>query len=295
MTNTFITPDLVARMALATLYNDSVMLPLVTRDYDSEFSAAQGETVTIRKPGTFTAQAYSQALGISLQNMTETSTSVTLDTIYDVSIPVTSKDYTLEIADFQAQIVAPAMEAIVQAVDTLILGLRDDISQSVTLSAYDESTAPHPLFDLIDAGRTLTSAKVPKPNRRAVVDEYIAAQWRRDSLTNKANESGNPSALQDAFITGRTFGFDAYESNNINDFTGVAFHPSAFSFVTRPLALPRGAAASQIVSYKGLSVRVISAYDVTYKQDVISFDILCGVKTLDANRAVLLSGLADSV
>ena len=40
---------------------------------------------------------------------------------------------------------------------------------------------------------------------------------------------------------------------------------------------------------------MVQDYDITYKQDVISLDILCGVKTLDANRAVVLNGLADSV
>ena len=50
-----------------------------------------------------------------------------------------------------------------------------------------------------------------------------------------------------------------------------------------------------MVSYKGLSVRVVQDYDVTYKQDIISLDILCGVETLDATRAVKLNGLADSV
>jgi hypothetical protein len=293
--NTFIKPSVVAKMALATLYNDSVMLPLVTRDFDGDFSQAQGDTVTVRKPGTFTANQFNQAVGISLQNMTETSTSIVLNKIFDVSIPVTSKDYTLEIADFQAQIVAPAMEAISQAVDALILGLRSDVVQSVTLSKYNASTAPHPLYDLIDAGRKLTTKGVPRTDRVAVVDEFIGAQWRRDDLSNRADANGSTTALESAFITGKTFGFDAYETNNIDDFTGVAFHPSAFVFASRPLALPKGASNAAVVNYKGLSVRMIMDYDPTYKQDIISLDILCGVKTLDPNRAVLLAGLADSV
>ena len=295
MANTFIKPTVIAKMALATLYNDSVMLPLVTRDFDGDFTQAQGDTVTVRKPATFTANEYSQSVGISLQNATETSTSVTLNKIYDVSIPITSKDYTLELADFQSQIIAPAMEAISQKVDALILTLRADISQSVTLGAYNASTKPNPLYDLIDAGRVLTTAKVPRSNRVVVVDEYIGAQWRRDPLSNRADANGSTDALREAFIAGKTFGFDAYETNNIDDFEGVAFHPSAFVFASRPLALPRGASNASVVNYKGLSVRVVADYDVTYKQDVISLDILCGVKTLDATRAVVLNGLADSV
>lgn len=294
MPNTFITPDTVARMALATLYNDSVMLPLVWKDFSSDFSGAQGDTVTVRKPATFTAQTYNQSVGISLQNATETGVDVTLDTILDVSIPVTAKDLLLEVADFQSQIIAPAMEAISQAVDTKILSLRNDISASVTLGAYNASTNPHPLYSLIDVGRRLTTAKVPKSQRYVVVDEFVGAQWRRDELSNRADASGQNDALREAFISGRTFGFDAYESNNIDDYEGVAFHPTAFAFVTRPLPAPRGAANSTVVNYKGLSVRVVQDYDITYKQDVISLDLLCGVKTLDATRAVVLNGNAAS-
>ena len=295
MANTFITPTLVARTALATLYNESVMLPLVWKDFSSEFSSNQGYTVTVRKPATFTANTYNQALGISLQNVTETSTSVALDTIYDVSIPITSKDATLEIGDFTAQVIQPAMEAISQAIDTLILSLRDDVVHSITAGKYVAASNPNPTFDLIDAGRTLTTYKVPNVNRTAVIDQYIAAHWKRDALANRADARGDAgTALREAAV-GKLFGFDTYETNNISDFTGVAFHPTAFAFVTRPMDLPKGAANASVQSYKGLSVRVIYDYDITYKQDVVSIDILCGVKTMDANRAVLINGLADSV
>jgi len=295
MANTFITPTRVARMALATLVNSSKMLPLVYRDYDSDFDAAQGDEVTVKIPATFTASKFDQSVGISLQNATQTSTSVKLDTIWDVSIPITSKDLTLEIADFQTEIVQPAMDALVQAVDAQILGLRDDITASITASAYNATTNPNPLFDLIDAGRMLTTAKVLDTGRVAVVDEYIGAQWKRDALANRADARGETgSALRDAAIA-RQFGFDVYETNAITDFLGVAFHPTAFAFVSRPLVVPPDAPAGQVVSHKGLSVRVIRDYDPTYKQTVLSLDILCGVETLDANRAVIINGLADSV
>lgn len=295
MTNTFIKPSVIARQALMTLYANSVMLPLVYKDYSTEFNGNQGDTVTIRKPATFTAAEYDSSIGTVKQAITETSTSVKLDTIYDVTIPVPDLDATINLDDLQGKVLQPAMEAISQAIDTLILTLRDDVTASVTLSAYDASTNPHPLHDLVDARRALSTAKVPMTNRFAVVDPYIAAQWMRDDLANRADARGDAgTALRDGWL-GRAFGFDNIESNNIADYVGVGFHPTAFAFVSRPLALPKGAASAGVVSYKGLSVRVIYDYDAQYKTDVISLDILCGVKTLDANRAVLLNGLADSV
>lgn len=295
MTNTIVTPDTIARMALATLYNTSRMLPLVSRDFDADFTGQVGDTVNVRKPATFTASKFVQAVGRSLQNMTEDTVPVVLDTIWDVSIPFTSKELTLDLPDLQARVIAPALEAISQAVDTQLLSLRDDVTASITASKYNASTNPHPTFDLINAGRVLTTAKVPLDNRVAVVDEYIGSQWRMDELSNRADARGDAgTGLRDAAI-GRMHGFDSYESNNIDDYTGMAFHPTAFSFVTRPLAVLPGMVNASVQSYKGLSVRISWDYDGTYKQTVLSLDFLCGVKTMDATRAVLINGLNDSV
>lgn len=295
MANTFIQPTKIARMALATLYANSVMLPLVYKDFSGEFTAEQGDTITIRKPATFTANEYSSAVGIVTQDVTETSTDVSLDTVLDVSVPLPSLDQTYNVRSVQEQIIQPAMESISQAVDTALLGLIADVTAEITLSAYNASTNPHPLHDMLDAKRTLNVAKVPTSPRFAVIDPYIAAQWGRDDNASRADAVGDSgTALREGWLN-RYAGFDNIESNNISDFTGVAFHPLAFAFVSRPMALPQGAANATVVSYKGLSVRVIWAYDQQYKKDVVSIDLLFGVKTLDATRAVALNGLADSV
>jgi hypothetical protein len=295
-TNTFITPSVLARTALATLYNSTVMLPLVTRDYDEAFrGAAVGDTVKVIKPPTLTANTYSQAVGIVPQNVTASSVDVKMDAILDVSVELTSLEQTLNLQDLQRDVLAPAMEAIAQAIDIKILGLRSDITSSVTATAYNVSTNPHPTYDLIVAGRKLTVAKVPLLSRYAVADPYLSSAWRLDQLSHDAEKRADGgTALRDAEI-GRIHNFETYESNQITDFKGVAFHPSAFSFVTRPLELPKGAAYAAVETYKGLSVRVVWDYNVAYKKDVLSIDILCGVKTMDATRATLINGLADSV
>ena len=49
MANTFITPTVVAKLALPTLLNNLMMAGLVYRDYAKEFRKV-GNTVRIRKP-----------------------------------------------------------------------------------------------------------------------------------------------------------------------------------------------------------------------------------------------------
>ncbi|NKZ84720.1 hypothetical protein GS982_21290 [Rhodococcus hoagii] len=57
MANTLLTPDLIARQALATLYESMVMLPLVYTDLSTEFTTQKiGDTVNVRKPAVFEAK-----------------------------------------------------------------------------------------------------------------------------------------------------------------------------------------------------------------------------------------------
>lgn len=72
----------------------------------------------------------------------------------------------------------------------------------------------------------------------------------------------------------------------------LAFHETAFAFVSRPLAIPQGLAPNQVsvMSMDGLGIRVVKDYNNNLKQDEISLDLLCGVKTLDPVRAVRLLG-----
>jgi hypothetical protein len=113
-----IKPTVIARRALATLYNTTLLAGLVFRDYDADFAGKQGDTVNVRKPASFEAKVFDRAVGIELQDPRETSFPVTLDTILDVSFPVTAEELTLEIDDFAGRLLNPAMEAIVQDVDT---------------------------------------------------------------------------------------------------------------------------------------------------------------------------------
>lgn len=76
----------------------------------------------------------------------------------------------------------------------------------------------------------------------------------------------------------------------INKTHSLAFHRNALALVTRPLALPMGAAKCAIQQYNGMGVRVVYGYDLTSKTDTISLDVLYGIKTLDETMAVKLVG-----
>jgi hypothetical protein len=120
MQNHFLPPEVVANEALMCLTGNLVMADLVHRDYADEFVSV-GDTVSIRKPAKFVAKNF---LGnTEAQDITEGSVSVKLDRFRDVTVAVSSKQMSLDIADFSAQVVEPAMQAIAQAIDEDILAL----------------------------------------------------------------------------------------------------------------------------------------------------------------------------
>lgn len=365
MPNTFLTPDIIAREALMVLRNNAVMANLVHRDYSSEF-AAVGDTITVRKPAKFTANEYNGST-ISVQDATEGSVAVKMDKHLDVSFAVTSKQLTLDIKDFSAQLLVPAMQAFADKVDSYLLSLAADIDHRV-----EHTTGAMSADDIVDARKFLTNSAVPLTERRFVIGADAEADLLKETKFIEADKVGDAgTALREASL-GRKYGFDIYVDQNAgsynsgstvsttalklngaasdtdtigldatavtgklakgtwleiggefyqvqgdktaasNAFTSVkldrnltaddnadvtvlktskpslAFHKNAFALVTRPLALPKGASNTAIVNYDGFALRVVYGYDMNTKTDTVSIDMLCGVKTLDANLAAVI-------
>ena len=69
----------------------------------------------------------------------------------------------------------------------------------------------------------------------------------------------------------------------------LAFNPMAFAFVTRPLIAPAGV-ESYVTSYNGITLRVVRGYDMKYKKEMLSMDVLYGYKTMYPELATRLLG-----
>lgn len=297
MSNTFVTPSVVAKIALATLYNNTVFLPLVWRDFEPEFQATVGQAVTIRKPATFTAAEFSSS--INVQNATESSTTVTLDKYPDVSFQVTSREQTLNIDDYSMRLIEPAAEAIAQYVDADIAENLVDAAEGGGgggTSTWTSSTPSTVFTGELGARAKLSRAKLPLTDRHAVFSPEATGKCLAESLFVQANTSGSTDALRRGSI-GALYGFDTYESQQLGDngnddssqADGLAFHRQAVAFVSRSLELPKGTNNSAVESYKGLGIRVTSDYDISTKADITSLDLLYGIDALRPEAAIQLS------
>ena len=72
-----------------------------------------------------------------------------------------------------------------------------------------------------------------------------------------------------------------------NHVANMVFHENAFAFVTRPLSQPAGV-ESYVTSYNGVSLRVTRGYDMKYKKEMLSMDVLYGYKTMYPELACLV-------
>jgi hypothetical protein len=212
MGNTLLTPSIIAREALLVLQNNLVAAGLVHRDYSEEF-AKKGDTITIKKPATFTAGAYNGST-ISKQDATEGSTTVKLDKHMDVSFAVTSAELTLEITDFSEQFIQPAMRAHAQAIDAAVCGLYKDVPY---VSASGD-TAWSKLSAITAARKMLNDNKAPFDKRRALLGTTADSKLLNIDAVVNAEKSGTTAALRDASI-GRLMGFETYMDQNVGTHT----------------------------------------------------------------------------
>ncbi len=286
MSNTILTPEVIAREALMVLRNNAVMAKLVHRDYSDEFVAGKGDTISIRKPATFVANEFTGE--IELQDAQEASVPVKMDKLLDVSFAVTSKELSLDIADFSQQFLVPAMQAFADKVDKYLIALEAGATNRVPHASGEVGIA-----DVLAVRKMLSDNAAPLADRRFVCGTTVESELLANEQLVSAEKVGDAgTALREASL-GRKYGMDIYADQNIvksGDYTpAIAFHKNAMALVTRPMALPQGAAKSATVNYDGFALRVVYGYDITTKKDMVSIDMLCGVAMLDDNLIAVLS------
>lgn len=286
MANTFITPSIIANEALDNLYEQLTVSRLVWRDFDSDFNGKVGDTINIRTPATFSVNEFARPAGITVQDATETSQTLQLDTVPDVSWVVTSEELSLEVSDFSEQFIRPATQAIAEYLDNKVV---DALAGAVSgLTDYANAGTNDPT-DIVELGTQLNIAKVPMSERHVIAPPATTGAWLKDPLLHQANTSGDTQGLRDASI-GRLFGFDTWMTTHYGTAGqhATAFHKTAATLAIRVPSAPNGVAPNQVgmASAGGIGLRVIQAYDIDQKQDVVSIDLLCGVKVLDTSRLV---------
>lgn len=176
MSNTILTPSVIAKEALMQLENNLVMGDNVHRDYKKEFVKV-GDTVSIRKPVKFVAKDGATRVN---QDVTETSTNITIDKRKHVSWNFSSQDLTLKIDDYSERYIKPAAIALANQMDADLC----DLYKSVWNVVGTVGTTPNAYSFIGAVAQRMDEMAVPQDMRRLVVNP--ATQWSLITGTNMA-------------------------------------------------------------------------------------------------------------
>lgn len=178
MSNTLLTISMITRESLRVLENNLTFAKGISRKYDNQFAvggAKIGDTVNIRKPARYVGRS---GPALSLENHTETSIPLTLDTQFGVDIVFTSKDLTLSMDDFSERFLEPAMATVANKIDADGLQLYKNVFNSVGTPG----TTPNALLTYLQAGVKMKYEAAPVDNNRSVVVDPLAEATIVDAL-----------------------------------------------------------------------------------------------------------------
>lgn len=167
MSNTVLTPSIIASEALRILDNNLVMAKQVYRDYESDFNKSVngykvGSSISIRRPTDFTVRDGPVA---DIQDVVEGSTTIAVDKQKGVDFKFTSTDMTLKIEDLSERVISPAMVQLANQVDKDLMGLYKFVPNWVGTAGNTVDS----FADFAKAPQRLDETAVPQEGRSAVL------------------------------------------------------------------------------------------------------------------------------
>ena len=287
MSNTFITLKQIARRALPHLIDELVFPTLVYRDFSEGFSDL-GDTVQVRKPVILTANEFSEAQGVSYEDIKESSVDVKLDTLATVDVAAGALETAVSLGNEEAlerDFIIPATLALAQKINSDGLKLYKDVAAHVGTAG----TPPASLADLAAIRKALNGARVPTSGRVAVLDTEADASLITLAALVNAEKSGSTAALRQGSL-GRVYGIEYYSSQavkahetGITSASGVKLS-GAVSAGDTQLGLNGTALAGKLVKGDLLTIGGDS-YTVTEDSAAAASNAIAGVSVYPALKA----------
>lgn len=269
----------VAEQTLDYLGSQFFMLSAFTRDFSQDIRN-KGASVTTRVPSSATVQDLSS--GYTASNVTSTAKTVTLSNFKGFVTGLTDKEvsYAGDVDWLQRIFVEPAVEATCKSVadDLLALVLNANFSANSVITAANFDSD-----DLADLAGALTTLKVPKSLRSALLLPTYNASLQKDAAIQDASAYGSSAAVRD-HAAGQIHGFGIYEyegiPTNSENLMGFVCHPSALLIAARTVApplSPRVQVLNTVDPKTGIPLQFRAWYDRDGGQYKFSVGLLYGV------------------
>lgn len=145
MSNTLLTPTKIVREALRVAHQQSNFVSTLENKYENEFGvegAKIGSTVKVRLPNKFTSTA---SATLNVQDVTEASVDVTVNTRRHIGMAFPMSDLTLTIDDFSKRYIRPAVAQLIADVEydtiaNLYKGVYNRVEPATATAALDLAT-----------------------------------------------------------------------------------------------------------------------------------------------------------
>ena len=269
----------IAEQTLDYLGSQFFMLSAFTRDFSQDIRN-RGASVSTRVPSSVTVQDLSS--GYSASDVTSTAKTVTLSEFKGFVAGFTDKEASLagNVEWLHRMFIEPAVEATCQSVADDLLALVTNANFSansvITAANFDSD-------DLADLAADLSTAKVPKSLRSALVSPSYNASLQKDAAIQDAAAYGSPIAVRE-HAAGAIHGFGIHEyegiPTNSENLAGLVCHPSALIVAARTVApplSPRVQVLNTVDPKTGIPLQFRAWYDRDGGQYKFSVGLLYGV------------------
>lgn len=211
MANTILTISMITREALRILENNLVFAKTVNREYDDQYAirgAKIGDTLNLRKPARYLGRS---GPALAIEDHTETSVPLVLDTQFGVDVEFTSKDLLLDLDDFADRFLQPAMAVVANKIDFDGLQLYKAVANTVGTPG----TTPSALLTYLQAGEKLDNEATPRDGMRSLCINPAAQVNIVDALKGLFHSSSEVSSQYENGTMGVTAGFKWSMDQNI--------------------------------------------------------------------------------
>lgn len=270
----------IAQRSLDALVTEAIPLSAVTTDFSEEIKN-EGDSVTTRVPTQPVTKSASAAR--SSDNSTLTAKTITLNQFRMFDIGFNDLEITKSHVKLRDLFIQPGVVALIEDCMAQIFALvtNANFAQNVVLgsAAYDADACAN-------LAQLLTTAKVPKFARAAVVKPTYYQTLVSDNAIQQVFSSGSDGAIRDN-RTGRVHKIDQYEYNgtipdNGENLAGFVAGPQAIIMAARQPATPEqwyGLVENVVEPVSGLPIQFRYHYDGTEHrlQAFILYGVAVGV------------------
>lgn len=206
-------PIFYANEALIALHNALGMAGRVHRGYDPA-PQQKGSVINITAPTVFEATDVNTTNGGTIQDLTPSNVSITLDTWKEVKFALSDKELTFAKEKIIADHITPAAYAIANAIDISLAKLTPRIPWATSITSTPVVT------DITGAYQVLFDNGVPMDDLHFMVDGNVQAGLQ--AMTAFATASGSGQAGVDTQLRGTLgtrYGFEFFGNQNVQSVT----------------------------------------------------------------------------